>query len=108
MSEKIVQVNFKYNVPLETLKEHATESAENIATKPGLRWKIWIYNDVKKEAGGVYLFEDDATAETYIEWTTDALEQNLIASDVTVKKFDVNEEATAVTRGPIADRAPSP
>jgi hypothetical protein len=104
MAEKALQINFKYNVPAEALMEGTAKSAEEIAAKPGLRWKIWIYNDDTKEAGGLYLFEDDASADAYIEWVTEALENNPAASDVTVKKFDINEDATALTRGPVAAR----
>ena len=45
MAEKALQVNFKYNVPAEALMAGTAKSAEEIASKPGLRWKIWIYND---------------------------------------------------------------
>ena len=104
MAEKALQVNFKYNVPIEPLMEGTVKSADEIASKPGLRWKIWVYNDETKEAGGLYLFEDDASADAYTEWVMDALESNPAASDITVKKFDINEDATAITRGPVAER----
>ena len=107
MAEKALQVNFKYNVPIEPLMEGTLKSADEIAAKPGLRWKIWIYNDETKEAGGLYLFEDDASADAYIEWLTAALERNPVASDITVRKFDINEAATAITRGPVAERVPA-
>ena len=104
MAEKALQVNFKYNVPAEALTAGTAKSADEIAAKPGLRWKIWIYNDETKEAGGLYLFEDDASADAYTAWVTDALENNPAASDISVKKFDINEDATAITRGPVAAR----
>lgn len=104
MAEKALQVNFKYNIPAEALMAGTAKSAAEIASKPGLRWKIWIYNDETKEAGGLYLFEDDASADAYTEWVTTALENNPAASEITVKKFDINPDATAITRGPVAAR----
>lgn len=107
MAEKALQVNFKYNVPAEALMAGTAKSADEIANKPGLRWKIWIYNDETKEAGGLYLFENDASADAYAEWVTNALENNPAASSITVKKFDINADATATTRGPVAERVAS-
>ena len=48
MAEKALQVNFKYNGPTEALKAGTAKSAQEIASKPGLRWKIWIHNDETK------------------------------------------------------------
>ena len=107
MAEKVLQVNFKYNVPTEALIKGTVGSAGTIASKLGLRWKIWIHNDETQEAGGLYLFEDDASADAYTEWVTEQLEKNPAASDISVKKFDINEDATAITRGPVSTRVSS-
>ena len=36
--------------------------AELIATAHGLRWKVWTENSETREGGGIYLFDDDASA----------------------------------------------
>jgi hypothetical protein len=42
------------------------ELAELIAAAPGLRWKVWTENSETGEGGGIYLFDDDATAAAYV------------------------------------------
>ena len=37
-----------------------------IGRSPGLRWKIWTENPEEGLGGGIYLFEDDASALAYI------------------------------------------
>lgn len=37
--------------------------AEDIATEDGLLWKIWTENAETREAGGIYLFADEANAQ---------------------------------------------
>lgn len=101
MPERILQINFSYSLPTEEFKAKATAGADRIAAKSGLRWKIWIYDDERREAGGLYLFEDEASLDAYSEWVTDELALNPAVSNVSVKEFRINKEATAVTRGPI-------
>ncbi len=101
MPERILQINFRYGFPTEEFKQKATAGADRIAAKAGLRWKVWIYNDERHEAGGLYLFEDEASLGAYAEWITDELNLNPKISEVSLKEFRINKEATAVTRGPI-------
>ena len=53
MSQKILQVNFKLNVPTGEYQNLCRSLAETFAQIPGLRWKVWILNETGKEAGGV-------------------------------------------------------
>lgn len=101
MPERILQINFRYDVPTEEFKRRATAGANRIAAKAGLRWKIWIYDDERREAGGLYLFEDEASLDAYSEWITDELNLNPAVSQVSLKEFRINKDATAVTRGPV-------
>lgn len=74
--------------------------ARSIAAEPGLRWKVWTENQATGEAGGVYLFADDASADAYIAMHTARLAGFGIRS-VNVKRFQVNEALTQITRGPL-------
>jgi hypothetical protein len=47
------------------LTEAAHDLARDIANEPGLVWKIWLENRDAGHAGGIYLFEDVASAERY-------------------------------------------
>ncbi len=74
--------------------------ASVIGRSPGLRWKIWTENEEEGVGGGVYLFENDKSANAYLEEQTVRLEGFGIA-DIRAKVFHVNEGLTALNAGPI-------
>lgn len=102
MSGKILQVNFRFNVSRSEYEQTAGSLATAFANVPGCRWKIWLMNEAEHEAGGIYLFEDDASLDAM-------LQSELIAgvlshpalSDFAVKRFDVLPEISRATRAPI-------
>ena len=71
-----------------------------IGRTPGLRWKIWTENEAEGTSGGIYLFEDDASALAYAEEHTARLEGFGI-TDIRAKLFHVNEPLTAINGGPV-------
>lgn len=102
MSAKILQVNFKFNVSGSEYEQAALSLADEYAAVAGLRWKIWIINEAEKEAGGIYLLEDEASLNALFESPLTAKVMNHPAlSDFSVKHFDVMDDVTAVTRGPV-------
>ncbi len=102
MSGKILQLNFKFNVTGSEYEQAVTPLANPIAAVEGLRWKIWIINEAEGEAGGIHLFEDEASVNAYLEGPIAAqVTSHPALSDFSVKQFDVMEDQTAVTRGPI-------
>jgi len=99
---KLVQFDFDYNGPFgDEMAAALRELAESIAKEPGFLWKIWTENSTTKEAGGIYLFEDEESAQSYIHMHTERLQQFGIG-EVRVKTFDVNRDLTAVTNGPVS------
>jgi hypothetical protein len=102
MSQQILQVNLGFNIPRADLSEAWLNVAQNIADVPGLVWKVWLMNEAKSEAGGIYLFESRAAAENYIGGPiVAALKASPAVSDISAKLFDVLEEHSAVTRAPL-------
>ena len=102
MSGKILQIHFKFNISPAELAEGFAPLVEAIANVPGLRWKIWSLNEAESEFAGTYLFEDTESAQAYLggpifaQWSAyPAL------SDISAKQFDVLDELTAITRGPV-------
>ena len=61
MSNKILQINVRFNVPAEELAKEFETAAVPISDVPGLKWKIFGINEEQGEAAGLYLFEDDAS-----------------------------------------------
>jgi hypothetical protein len=102
MSQQILQVNLKFNIPRADLSAAWMDAAQPIADVPGLVWKIWLMNEKESEAGGIYLFETRKDAETYASGPIVAgLKASPVVSDISAKFFDVLEEQSAVTRAPL-------
>ncbi|UBH28511.1 monooxygenase [Aeromonas enteropelogenes] len=96
----LLQIHFTF--PAEqmgpALTEAAVPLAESITREPGFISKIWTENPRTGEAGGIYLFEDEASARQYVQMH----EQRVLAmgaSDVQYKLFDVNKPLSRITFG---------
>jgi hypothetical protein len=102
MSQKILQVNMKFSIPRADLEKAWLDVAKPIADLPGLRWKVWLMNEAEHEAGGIYLFESEAAAQSYLAGPiVAALKSSPAVSNISAKLFDVLESHTAITRGPV-------
>ena len=102
MSATIVQINLRFEGSKAEYLEAFSEAAAPIAATPGLRWKVWPWNDEERVGGGIYLFDDAESAQAYLQGPIVAgLGQHPAVSDVSVQQFEVLESVTAVTRGPV-------
>ena len=102
MSEKIVQLNVKFSISRAELESAWLEFAQPISEVPGLRWKVWLMNEAEHEAGGIYLFESEAAAQSYVDGPfVAAMKSSPVLSNISAKMFDVMESHTAITRGPL-------
>jgi hypothetical protein len=102
MSEKILQLNLNFSISRAELEAAWLEVAQPIADVPGLRWKVWLMNEVEQEAGGIYLFENEAAAQSYLAGPiVAALKSSPAVSNISAKLFDVLESHNAITRGPV-------
>ncbi|MBP7741874.1 MAG: monooxygenase [Aliarcobacter sp.] len=90
MKMKLLQIDFPSTGPFgEIMSEAYKELAEDIAKEEGLVWKIWTENEKTKEAGGIYLFEDEENAQRYLTKHTSRLNSFGI-DNISSKIFDVN------------------
>ena len=79
-------------------------AAQPIADTPGLRWKVWLMNEADHEAGGIYLFDDEASLQAFLAGPiVAAVKSNPAISNISAKTFGVMEALTAVTRGPVRE-----
>ena len=64
---KLLQVNYRRALSKDDQgqAERIMQSAIKIAGVKGLLWKIWIYDDEEKTAGGIYLFDSEANARNW-------------------------------------------
>ncbi len=102
MAAKLLQINFKFNVPRAEYEQLATQLAGAFAEVDGLRWKIWIMNETESEAGGIYLFSDESSLQAFLAGPLAVqVSSHPALSEMSVKPFDVLRDQTAVARGPI-------
>jgi Putative mono-oxygenase ydhR len=99
VSVKVLQINYKLNGPRVDYEKENLPYAQPIADIPGLRWKVWIINEAQREAGGIYLFEDDAAVQAFLDGPVIA--EMKCDPTLSIKAFDVIAELTGITRGPV-------
>ena len=84
------------------------QDAEKIAGVPGLVWKVWAYDDDQHVAMGIYLFESASSARAFGDGPMiPGLSAHPGISDIDVRYLEVDEELSAVTRGPIQAAHPA-
>ena len=99
---KLLQIDFPFSGPFgDEMADALKELAHSITEEPGFIWKIWTENENTREAGGIYLFENEATANAYLNMHTARL-KDLGISEINAKIFDVNEDLSKITAGPMA------
>jgi hypothetical protein len=102
MSRKILQINFKFHASRAEYEAAVAPLAEPIATVPGLLWRVWLVNEAGQEAGGIYLFADGRSLESYLNSEMVAsIVNHALLSDFSVKQFDVMKGVGEVTPGPV-------
>jgi hypothetical protein len=106
MPAKILQINFRLTVSTADYESLCRSMAHAFADVPGLRWKVWLLNERQKEAGGIYLFESEQALNSFLSSPLAAqVKSHPALHDLSAKPFDIQEDVTAITRGPIAAMA---
>ena len=102
MAKKLLQINLRFSVSATELAKEFMSAATPISSVKGLKWKIFGMDEKRGEGAGIYLFEDENALKSYLEGPIiAAMKDKAEFSDIRVTSFDVVEEATLVTRGPI-------
>ena len=97
----ILQINF--NVTVAEYQKMTDSVAHAFIDVPGLTWKIWLLNPAAREAGGIYLFDSQASLDAYLNGPLVAKLRGLTSiRNISMKQFEVMAEVTALTRGPLA------
>ncbi|UTV29407.1 monooxygenase [Photobacterium atrarenae] len=98
---KLLQVDFEFHGPFgKDMANALVALAESINREPGMIWKIWTENEKEQLGGGIYLFEDAASAQAYLKMHTARLQQ-MGVGEVRGQIFDINQPLTAINNGPI-------
>ena len=99
---KLLQIDFPFEGPFGDEMAQTLEGlAQSITQEPGFIWKIWTESENEKEAGGIYLFEDEATARAYLEMHSTRLKSFGI-ENIRAKIFDINSSLSAIDNAPLS------
>jgi hypothetical protein len=95
-----VQVHYQVTGDREAYRAFAGAAAPHLAHVPGLRWKLWLFDEPSGEAAGIYLFADDATASAFLEGPTlEGLRQHPGIARVVARRLGVVTELSLATFG---------
>ena len=64
---QLLQLNLKFGVTSDEYEQAVGPLAGQLSEVPGHRWTIWLMNEKDQEAGGIYLFEDEASLGAFPE-----------------------------------------
>lgn len=109
----VLRNTFNFEMSGDEFAAVSRERALRIAQVPGLRWKLWLTDGETRTHSGVYLFDDQASAEAYLngELVTN-LRNNPRIKNLETIIFGIDEEASRITRAPIGteptDEPPGP
>ena len=102
MTNKIFTTKFNYSMAIGELKKIMSAVAPEFAKLPGCRWKIWLINEGRKEAGGVYLFESAAELEYFLDSKLlTSVVNNPAFSNFQANTFGIEEAASEITGAPL-------
>ena len=102
MSEIMLQLNFNFSVSKEEYTQAVSPLADKFAEVSGLKWKVWILNGEKSEAGGIYMFENQASLDEFLAGPlAKTVTSHPALSDFSVKQFGIMKDITKITRGPL-------
>jgi len=103
--KKVLQINFTIKVKTPELFKAFQMQAPRFGPGgdvKGLKWKIWLLNESNNSSGGIYLFEDQASVDAYLEGDIVKMIKNSPAlSNIEIKVFDFIPELTKISRGPV-------
>lgn len=98
---EILVINFSLEGVTEAdYRKMCDDIAPAFAAVPGLVSKVWLADRASGVYGGVYTFENGAALDTYL--ASDLFAQvaaNPALVDITVRRFEVLSEPTAITHG---------
>ena len=102
MAQKILVTNYSFNVSPEEFEKMASELGPAFAEVPGCLWKIWLIDAAKKEAGAVYLFQDNESLQNF---KSSPLVASVLShpalSNFDLKERDILSEVSELTRAPL-------
>lgn len=104
MPQKMLVTNYNYSLSSEEFEKTVKLLGQAFADVPGCVSKIWLIDREKKEAGAVYLFEDE---KSLAEFKASPLVASVLShpalSNFDLKERDILRDVSLVTRAPLVE-----
>ncbi|MGE5106860.1 MAG: YdhR family protein [Sphingobacteriales bacterium] len=102
MAQRILITQYNYDLTEMELENIFASVAQAFADVPGCKWKIWLLDAGKKEAGAIYLFENLEALENF---KASPLVASVLShpalSNFQFRETDIIIEPGAITRAPV-------
>lgn len=102
--QRILITRFNYNLTTNEFRSLTSSVAQPFAEVPGCIWKIWLNDEQKKEAGAVYLFQDQKTLD---EFKASPLVASILShpslSNFNFRETDILKEPSIITKAPLME-----
>jgi len=95
----ILEARFKTSMSRKEYEE--SQKPHMYAEMPGLRWKIYAFNDEKSMATGIYLFDDVQAMNSHMAYLRERADKSDHVSDLEFMVWDVQEALSKIARSPI-------
>ncbi len=102
MAKKVFTSKFSYSMPTDQLRKVMSAVAPVFSKIPGCCWKIWLIDEERKEAGGLYLFESNGELEQFLNsklWASVAADPAF--TNLQTHTFGIDEAASVITGAPL-------
>lgn len=96
MSKVVLQANFDIDFSRNEDQEATIKRAHALEDLPGLIWKVWIRDRTTNTGGGIYLFEDRASAQAWADSSFPTFKAEWF-SNIRYHIFDIDETFSAIT-----------
>ena len=104
MAQKLLVTDYHYSCSTEELEAMLGALAPAFAQVPGCLWKITILDATQQQAGGIYLFRDEASLDAF---KAGPLVAQVLAhpalSNFDLKIRDILRDVSEVTRAPLSE-----
>ncbi len=97
----ILEARFKTAKSRKEYEESQNQKAHKYAEMPGLKWKIYAYNDEKSMATGIYLFNDVQAMNSHMAYLREGADKSDHVSDFEMMVWDVQETLSKIAGAPI-------
>lgn len=102
MAVQLLQVNFRYTIDRAEFEAMAAAMTDVYAAVPGCLWKIWLINDTRGEAGGIYLFADQPSLQAFLAGPIAAAAASHPSfAGYQAKPFEILDAPSQATRAPL-------